>query len=85
MARLLVFGIAAGPLHAEYKHSDLRYCFAFEKDLPYRVGPLCVDGTVTVRYVSATNQLSGSYLFKMKDGSTREGTFEATYCPKEDH
>jgi hypothetical protein len=81
-ARPLVFGLDASPGKSEYRFSELRYCFAFEKDLPLKVGPRCKDGVVRLQSAPSAKQLAGTYAFTMEDGSDRSGSFVAAYCPK---
>jgi hypothetical protein len=78
-AKPLVFS----PKHQQDEHavSELQYCF----QLPERAGgPLnqCRSGKVGFTRDAKTRRYKGAYSFLMVDGSKRQGSFEAQYCPK---
>ena len=77
----LVFSLSSSDDDASVDGLD--YCF----ELPKRPGmPIlrCRSGNVRVKFDASNQRYGGEYSFTMADGTRREGTFIAEYCPKQD-
>lgn len=79
-AKPLVF--ATKNHRTEHAVSELWYCFQLPEQAQ---APLtnCKAGSVRIAHEAKSNRYSGTYSFVMADGSKREGSFEAEFCPKE--
>jgi hypothetical protein len=77
-AKPIVFGLKARPVQPQYEVSELRYCFVMGADPTQSVS--CADGHIHLRFIENQNRFSGSYSFRMKDGSRKAGEFEADFC-----
>ena len=80
----LVFGTfaAAKGTTEELDVTELEYCFQLPPRDRIRNMARCIKGHVQLRFSGVNNQYRGNYSFSLSDGTAREGTFEAVFCPK---
>ena len=57
---------------------DLRYCGYTSKR---KESTTCDSGVLTLHEVDSPNRVTGEYRFVMRDGTIKDGTFDASYCP----
>jgi hypothetical protein len=65
----------------EHSVAELRYCFQLP-ERPEMPLLMCQSGFVRLRQDDESGRYRGTYSFAMADGSKREGSFYAQYCPK---
>jgi hypothetical protein len=79
-AKPLVFALRRAGSE-EFLVSDLKYCFQLH-ERPGMPFVQCRSGGGRLFFDAATRRYGGQYSFQMTDGTRKEGTFVAQFCPK---